>query len=57
MRYAGLRLSDASSLTISQMDGNAIVVRQAKTHVNVRVPIPAGRIESKKHLICRDTKG
>ncbi len=40
MRYTGLRLSDASSLTTNQIDGNAIVVRQAKTHVNVRVPIP-----------------
>jgi integrase len=40
MRYTGLRLSDASSLTTAQVGGNAIVVRQAKTHVNVRVPIP-----------------
>jgi integrase/recombinase XerD len=40
MRYTGLRLSDASCLTTAQIDGNTIVLRQAKTHVNVRVPIP-----------------
>ena len=40
VRYTGLRISDAISLTTAQLDGNAIVMRLAKTRVNVRVPIP-----------------
>jgi integrase/recombinase XerD len=40
MRYTGLRVSDAVTLTTSQINGNTIVVRQAKTKVDVRIPVP-----------------
>jgi integrase/recombinase XerD len=39
-RYTGLRISDAVQLSKSQIEGNAIKVRQAKTGVVVRVPVP-----------------
>jgi integrase/recombinase XerD len=40
MRYAGLRMSDAVQLSKDKISGNAIKIRQAKTGVIVRVPVP-----------------
>jgi integrase/recombinase XerD len=40
MRYAGLRMSDAVRLTKDRINGNAIKIKQAKTGVIVRVPVP-----------------
>jgi integrase/recombinase XerD len=40
MRYAGLRMSDAVRLSKDKISGNAIKIKQQKTGVVVRVPVP-----------------
>lgn len=40
MRWTGLRISDAVMLHKGQVDDGGIIVRQAKTRVPVRIPVP-----------------
>jgi integrase/recombinase XerD len=46
LRYTGLRISDAVELRASQIDGEGrLLLRQAKTGVAVRLPIPGWLVE------------
>lgn len=40
MRWSGLRIQDTVQLRCDQVQGNTISLRQTKTHVDVRVPVP-----------------
>ena len=41
LRYTGLRISDATQLHSSQIDGTRLILRQTKTKVPVMMPLPA----------------
>lgn len=46
MRWSGIRISDAVNLQRSQIQGDVLFLRQAKTDVPVRVPLPPECMEA-----------
>jgi integrase/recombinase XerD len=46
LRYSGLRISDAVTLTKQQINGDVLTLRTAKTGTDVRVPLPKTVIDA-----------
>jgi len=46
LRYSGMRIGDAVSLSIDRLDGNSLFLYTAKTGVPVRVKLPAFVVET-----------
>ena len=49
MRWSGLRIQDSAQLRYDQVQGNTIVLRQTKTGVDVRVPVPPEVVSALEH--------
>ena len=50
LRWSGLRLGDAVTLERSRLDGNNLLLRQAKTGVSVFVPLPPDVAEALREI-------
>ena len=50
LRYSGLRIRDAVTLTRERLQGDTLFLYTAKTNVPVRIPLPPECIDALKHI-------